>query len=126
MARFGRSRERRDGSRDDSPRRDFRRGESHSDRNRTRGSSFEEHSRRRSSGRGRQDIEMTRVTCSSCGKECEVPFKPTSNKPVFCSDCFSKNGGKSRSGSRSGGLSNADLDIINEKLNKIMKALHIE
>ncbi|MFZ1898429.1 CxxC-x17-CxxC domain-containing protein, partial [Methanoregula sp.] len=31
-------------------------------------------------GRGPRDAgprEMTKVTCSDCGKECEVPFKPT-------------------------------------------------
>lgn len=43
-----------------------------------------------------RDREMFRTTCSNCGKECEVPFKPTGSKPVFCSDCFEKNGGESR------------------------------
>ena len=32
--------------------------------------------------------EMFEATCSSCGKEAQVPFKPTSGKPVYCSDCF--------------------------------------
>jgi CxxC-x17-CxxC domain-containing protein len=32
---------------------------------------------------------MHKATCSDCGKTCEVPFKPTGEKPVFCSDCFS-------------------------------------
>jgi CxxC-x17-CxxC domain-containing protein len=32
--------------------------------------------------------EMHKATCSSCGKECEVPFKPTEGRPVFCRDCF--------------------------------------
>ena len=83
---------------------------------------------RRDSGRGpnrfsrnTRDVEMTKVICSSCGVECEVPFKPTSSKPVFCSDCFKK---KEKSGS--GKTSDRDLDVINEKLNKIMKALKIE
>ena len=74
---------------------------------------------RRDSGRG--ELTMTKVTCDSCGVECEVPFKPTSSKPVYCSDCFSKN---ENSGSK--GPSNRDLDVINEKLNKIMKALNID
>ena len=34
--------------------------------------------------------EMHKATCSSCGKGCEVPFKPTQGKPVYCRDCFSK------------------------------------
>ncbi len=34
--------------------------------------------------------EMCKATCSDCGNECEVPFKPTEGKPVYCRDCFSK------------------------------------
>jgi CxxC-x17-CxxC domain-containing protein len=33
--------------------------------------------------------EMFTATCSNCGKEAQVPFRPTSGKPVYCSDCFS-------------------------------------
>ncbi|MEA2037835.1 MAG: CxxC-x17-CxxC domain-containing protein [Nanoarchaeota archaeon] len=69
---------------------------------------------------GRRELEMTKVTCASCGDECEVPFKPTSNKPVYCRDCFSK-----KEGGSSGNSSNRDLDMINKKLDKIMKALDI-
>ncbi len=76
---------------------------------------------RRDSGRDRRDVQMTQVTCSSCGEECEVPFKPTSDKPVYCSACFSKNKGDSPRNN-----SHRDLDVINEKLDKIMKALKIE
>jgi CxxC-x17-CxxC domain-containing protein len=34
--------------------------------------------------------EMTKVICSDCGKECEVPFKPTEGRPVYCRDCLPK------------------------------------
>jgi len=34
--------------------------------------------------------EMHKAVCSECGVECEVPFKPTEGKPVFCRDCFRK------------------------------------
>lgn len=34
--------------------------------------------------------EMHKATCSECGKECEVPFKPTEGKPVYCKDCYAK------------------------------------
>ena len=34
--------------------------------------------------------EMHKATCSECGQECEVPFKPTEGKPVFCRDCYRK------------------------------------
>ena len=39
----------------------------------------------RDSGR---PLMMHKAICSECGKECEVPFKPTGDKPVFCSNCF--------------------------------------
>jgi len=34
--------------------------------------------------------EMHKATCSDCGNECEVPFKPTEGRPVYCRDCFQK------------------------------------
>ncbi|NOX71942.1 MAG: DNA-directed RNA polymerase [Candidatus Micrarchaeota archaeon] len=34
--------------------------------------------------------EMHKAICSDCGKECEVPFKPTEGRPVYCRDCFQK------------------------------------
>jgi CxxC-x17-CxxC domain-containing protein len=32
--------------------------------------------------------EMFSTTCSDCGKTCQVPFKPSDAKPVYCSACF--------------------------------------
>ncbi|MCL2786228.1 MAG: hypothetical protein FWD81_03275 [Methanomassiliicoccaceae archaeon] len=34
--------------------------------------------------------EMHKAVCSDCSNECEVPFKPTQGKPVYCRDCFRK------------------------------------
>ncbi len=34
--------------------------------------------------------EMTNVTCTDCGQQTQVPFKPSAGRPVFCRDCFSK------------------------------------
>lgn len=34
--------------------------------------------------------EMHKAVCSECKKECEVPFKPTEGKPVFCKECYMK------------------------------------
>jgi CxxC-x17-CxxC domain-containing protein len=39
-------------------------------------------------GRDRGPREMFAATCSNCGREAQVPFRPTSGKPVYCSDCF--------------------------------------
>ena len=50
----------------------------------------------RSFNRSTREREMYRTTCSNCGKDCDVPFKPNGSKPVFCSDCFEKNGGENR------------------------------
>ncbi|HEY2471402.1 MAG TPA: zinc-ribbon domain containing protein [Terracidiphilus sp.] len=36
---------------------------------------------------GTRRIE-THVTCSECGAETTVPFKPTQGKPVLCRACF--------------------------------------
>jgi CxxC-x17-CxxC domain-containing protein len=34
--------------------------------------------------------EMHKAVCSDCGKEAQVPFKPTEGRPVYCRDCFPK------------------------------------
>ncbi len=39
-----------------------------------------------SSDRGQREMHTT--TCSSCGREAQVPFVPRGDKPVYCSDCF--------------------------------------
>ena len=54
----------------------------------------------------RAQREMFSATCSACGKEAQVPFQPSNDKPVYCSDCFQQRGGGSRGGyGRSGGRS---------------------
>jgi len=35
--------------------------------------------------------EMFTVICSGCGKETQVPFNPTSGRPVYCRECFQAN-----------------------------------
>jgi CxxC-x17-CxxC domain-containing protein len=30
------------------------------------------------------------VVCAECGKDTTVPFLPRGDRPVYCSDCFSK------------------------------------
>src|SRR3990172_6331652 len=48
-------------------------------------------------GGGRR--EMHPATCAPCGKQTQVPFLPRGDRPVYCSDCFSKqpSAGKRRS-----------------------------
>ena len=83
---------------------------------------------------GRRDFErpnrsseqrmMHEATCDRCGKKCEVPFKPTRGKPVYCNDCFRKNE-YSESSDKSNPYSE-ELEQINLKLDKILKALKID
>ena len=105
-------------------------------------------------GGDRERPQMHGAVCDDCGKNCEVPFRPTGDKPIFCSDCFRNkrddNGGDNRRDSRGGdrggfkerrprqdfgdkksfkseGGSTQDykmqFDILNKKLDKILKAL---
>lgn len=39
-------------------------------------------------GRDGPKPTMHQAICSECNKECEVPFKPSGDKPVFCRKCF--------------------------------------
>ena len=32
--------------------------------------------------------EMHKAVCADCKKECEVPFKPSEDRPVYCRECF--------------------------------------
>jgi CxxC-x17-CxxC domain-containing protein len=53
-------------------------------------------------GGGRR--EMHPAVCAECGKETEVPFRPTGERPVYCSDCYrqqSPRGGSGGGGGRS-------------------------
>lgn len=34
--------------------------------------------------------QMFDAICSNCGKECQVPFRPTGERPVYCRECFDK------------------------------------
>jgi CxxC-x17-CxxC domain-containing protein len=46
---------------------------------------------RRSQGPGQGNLQQrseTKTTCSQCGKETTVPFRPTQGRPVFCRECF--------------------------------------
>ena len=49
---------------------------------------------------------MHQATCSECGANCELPFRPSGDRPVYCSNCFGKQqdngGGGGRSNSFSG------------------------
>ncbi len=66
----------------------------------------------------KKPLEMFDAICDKCGRDCQLPFRPRGDKPVYCRDCF-KNSDTERPKS-------SDFEIINRKLDKIMKALHLD
>lgn len=89
-------------------------------------------------GRG-GDRPMFKTVCSNCGKDCEVPFRPTNGKPVYCSECFEKMGNARPDSGRNDferterpnprfqapvfDQTGARLDALNVKLERILKIL---
>lgn len=59
--------------------------------------------------RNRNDRQMYDAICDKCGKDCQVPFQPTGEKPVYCSNCFEKNSGRDGGSERSFGGGNRDF-----------------
>jgi CxxC-x17-CxxC domain-containing protein len=41
---------------------------------------------------------MFAVVCYECGKDTEIPFKPSGNRPVYCKECFALRKGRAASG----------------------------
>lgn len=87
-------------------------------------------SRPRFGDRGdRGPVEMHQAICDNCGKSCEVPFRPTQGKPVYCSACFENRSSDSRPDSRRQPQSfeqpndNAQFETLNSKLDKIISLL---
>ncbi len=74
---------------------------------------------------------MFDAVCSTCGKACEVPFRPDGVKPVYCKDCFGapKETRANRRGSAApeGGKSIADLTrqiaAMNEKIDRMLRVI---
>ncbi|HNW55774.1 MAG TPA: hypothetical protein PKN62_01720 [bacterium] len=91
---------------------------------------------------------MHQAVCAECGQDCEVPFKPSGNKPVLCDFCFGKQR-DSFSGDRFGGRDSGrressrpsfdrperservsgdqykqQFEMLNEKLDSILRLLN--
>lgn len=39
-------------------------------------------------GTDQQGRQLYSVKCANCGKQTQVPFKPTGDRPVYCRDCY--------------------------------------
>jgi DNA-directed RNA polymerase len=88
----------------------------------------------------RGPVTMTKVTCDECKKPCEVPFRPTAGKPVYCNECFRSQGGAGQDrtprrdfgdrparpnfgGNEGGGDVKKQLESINSKLDKLIVSI---
>lgn len=84
---------------------------------------------------------MHPATCHTCGKRCEVPFKPNGSRPIFCSNCFDRNengasktfgkgkferGGSTERSNAADESVSEQLRTINAKLETILKILASE
>ncbi|MFA6314859.1 MAG: CxxC-x17-CxxC domain-containing protein [Candidatus Paceibacterota bacterium] len=95
---------------------------------------------RQNFGKRPENFKMFTTTCAECGKSCEVPFKPNGSRPVYCKECFGKQGGShnvshSRNSFRdastrdpqggNGPLNDIKtaLSMINIKLDKVLSAI---
>jgi len=90
----------------------------------------------------RERSEMYSATCANCGKQCEVPFRPTGSKPVLCRECFQNTRGSdsrrseqrtfdrpqfnrddNRSRNNEAPNYNAQFEVLNAKMDKILDLL---
>jgi len=39
-------------------------------------------------GRDDRPREMFDAKCADCGNDCQLPFKPREDRPVYCRECF--------------------------------------
>jgi len=45
-------------------------------------------------GTDQQGRQLYSVKCANCGKQTEVPFKPSGGRPVYCRECYMQNKGR--------------------------------
>lgn len=93
-------------------------------------------------GNRNSDRQMFDAVCDKCGQDCQVPFQPTGEKPVYCSNCFEKTSGR-EGGNRDFGGQNRrfevrdtkdyqqdntrlEIEAINKKLDRILDILNTQ
>lgn len=54
-------------------------------------------------GGERREVVMHDAVCDECHQNCQIPFRPSGDKPVYCKDCFMKKGGGPSRPSRDNG-----------------------
>jgi len=68
------------------------------------------------------DKPMHQAVCDKCGQDCEVPFRPTKGKPIYCDNCFVKD---ERRGSKNNDQFKEQFTLLNTKLDEILKTLTV-
>ena len=68
------------------------------------------------------DRQMHEATCAKCGDNCQVPFRPTASKPVYCDNCFKKDENR---GSRDNSDVAEQIKQLNIKIDKLIKFLEV-
>lgn len=75
----------------------------------------------------RPERQMFDAICDNCGNRCQIPFRPSAGKPVYCSHCFEGNqkqaAGKFESRSPEKPQYKEQFEALNAKLDKILKLL---
>ncbi|MEI6494679.1 MAG: CxxC-x17-CxxC domain-containing protein [bacterium] len=96
-------------------------------------------------GNDRGPVTMHQAICAECGNSCEVPFRPSGDKPVYCSNCFGskkgfderpaprrdfdrpsfapRNDSNSRPAADNSGEVKKQLETMNSKLERIIVAV---
>ncbi len=70
------------------------------------------------------DKKMFKAVCSKCHKDCEVPFRPTTDKPIFCSECFGRGEGRENENKKvSLDQYKKEFEALNNKLDNILSIL---
>ena len=74
-----------------------------------------------------RDKQMHDAICDKCGKNCQVPFRPTGDKPIFCDKCFGKGEGATfgKGGNTSKGSNETaeQIKALSAKIDKLMEIL---
>lgn len=87
--------------------------------------------RRSSRDGGFESKRMFDAICDKCNKDCQVPFKPSSDKPIYCNDCFGKGEERGKrnfaaTSAPSTGNHDKQFKMLNEKLDILLKLLRTE
>jgi CxxC-x17-CxxC domain-containing protein len=83
----------------------------------------ERKSGRRGGGRSERPT-MHKAVCDKCGKDCEVPFKPSGDKPIYCSRCFENVDPKKRDYKKTSTTS-IDISPLKDQLSSINTKLDV-